>query len=487
MSPEESSEPHRQRSRLLDSFRNRPTLPQEEISDGERARSTRLSISIGTFSMMFGNGTMGAPLVGIFRQLGAGPLWIGLLAAVSSSTMLFQPLSSWLSSRFGSRKGYFFLVAYPSRVAWIGVMAVAFFLPPGIATIVTLFVLVTISRVCISMAVPPWFSWMTDLVPEGHRGDFWGSRQMWGRIASTISAIVMNWYLGDSPSLGRFGVFFGIVAVFGFLDVALHHGVVGVEKKPEANGNALLPMLRRPLADKRFSKFLLFCLVFAFGNSLGGSMFQLMLLEEMHFTYFEIAILLSGVLGGVSIIASKVWGRLVDNIKEGPRLIFYVTSTMVALAAYMYPITPARSHVMVGLTMATFGLAWSGWQIAVMTLIAGLSPEEDRSNYMAMYSVVTGIGHMVGAALSGILVEIFHDISYAWGPLILTPIRTMYIVSATARVLSLLLLPMIQQPGALPLGVYAHRIMSMNPFERGTYLYIREKLRSQNGEKKGRR
>ncbi|HNZ38109.1 MAG TPA: hypothetical protein PKN69_01130, partial [Candidatus Latescibacteria bacterium] len=66
--------------------------------------------------------------------------------------------------------------------------------------------------------------------------------------------------------------------------------------------------------------------------------------------------------------------------------------------------------------------------------------------------------------------------SYTWGPFILTPLRTLYLISFSGRILALLLLPLIREPASVPLGVYVRQLLSMNPFDRDTYVYIKRKF-----------
>jgi LysM repeat protein len=35
---------------------------------------------------------------------------------------------------------------------------------------------------------------------------------------------------------------------------------------------------------------------------------------------------------------------------------------------------------------------------------------------------------------------------------------------------------MIREPGSIPMGVYVRQLLSLNPFDRDTYIYIKRKL-----------
>ena len=467
-------------SRFAGFFRYTPTLPPEEITYAERKRSMRKVIMAWCFGTVFIDGIGGTPAVGLFRLLGATPAWIGVLAALGSFATLIQPVSSYIIARTGSRKRYFLGVSYPGRLAWLPIVALAFVLPHGrLSTILIMFVFVLISRVSLALSHPAWFSWVSELSPENELGEFWGARQMWGRISGMVALVALNYYLGAEPTLVQFAVFFSILTVFGWLDIFIHRGVTGVkmdmsrEERP-----AFMQMISEPLGDPRFRPLLMFSIFFAFANQLGGGMLHLMFLEEYQLSFFEISLYIPGLLGITWIVGSRLWGRLVDNIREGDRLVFFVCSAGVATHILIFPLIEARQHSLIALTIILGGLSWSGYLVSTTALMIGLSPTHSRPRYVATHMLFFGIGNMAGAVLAGQLAEAFAGISYVLGPFHLTQFRGLYFLSAILRVCCLALLPMIRQPDSRPIGVFARHIFSLNPFQRGTWVYVRRKLTS---------
>jgi len=429
---------------------------------------------------IFYNGIGGAPVVGMFRQLGASPFWIGLLAALPPLATFFQPVSSYIISRTGSRKRTFIWAATPGRLTWFFIVTLAYFLPPGMATIVALFALVLFSNLSDAFSAPAWYSWVSDLVPEEERGNFWGTRQMWGNLFGITTSIMLGYYLGASPPFYKFVVFFYLITIFGWLDVFIHRGVSGIRLQVSDNPQSIGEMLNQPLKDPRFRPLLIFGTCFAFACQLGGGMFQLMLLEEINLSYFEIALYNAGLLGGFSIISSKLWGRLIDNLREGERLVFYAGAFLVALIAMPWSMIGARQHLPIALNISVSGLGWAGYQIALTGLLIGYSPRDSRATYFAVYAVAAGIGNAIGAIVAGSLAEAFAGMAIIWGPFKLTQLRTLYFISGVARLSCLVLLPFIKQPDSPPVGVYVRRLFSLNPFHKGTYVYIRRKFRPPN-------
>ena len=494
MSPEDSTQPERARaslrSRLAAVLRYERTVPLATLSLAQRRHYARMVILAGGFGMAFVYGSGGAPLVGMFRQLGASPFWIGVLAAIPQLANLMQPVGSMIVARTGSRKRTFLRAANTGRAAWFVIIAAAYFLPPEIA-VVTLLALVLFTRMCESVAAPAWYSWVSDLVPENEQGSFWGAKEMWGRIVGTTASVALNYYLGNSPPFGRFLVFFALVATFGLVDTFIHRGVSGVVLKVDEDKRSLRDVFLEPLRDRTFLPLILFSVFFAFSCNLGGGMFALMLIEEIDLSYVEIALYVSGLLGVASIVSARLWGRLVDNLREGPRLVFSLCCAVIASLALIWPVTAPRQHSLIALNVALGGIGWSGWGVALMALIAGLSKQENRASYMAMHSVAFGLGSVIGSITGGQLAEYLEVLApgwqpfglwgmaiptLEWGPVKLTQLRVIYLLTGISRTLSLLLLLFIRPPESLPMGVYVKRLFSLNPFERGTYVYIRQKF-----------
>jgi len=474
-------------ARLVDPLRYRPGIALGELTYGERKRSMRKVIVAWCFGTIFFTGITSAPLVGMFRRLGASVFLIGLLAAIPAAMMMLQPLSSWLVMRTGSRKRFFLRVSYPGRLAWIPVVLIGWLFPPSGATIAAMFLLVLVSRFCTEVTSPAWFSWVSDIVPEDERGAFWASRQVWGTVFGALATVCLSWYLGSSPPFERFVVFFCLMAVFGWLDVFIHRGVIGVRIDVPPEQPRIWRMMEEPLRDPRFRPLLIFTLFFSFAHQLGGGMFQLLLLEEIHLSYLEIALYTSGLLGVLTIASSGMWGRLMDNLEEGERIVFYLGAVLVALIAVPWTMIGPRQHVPIALNIAVSGIGWAGYQIALTGLIIAYSPAASRVTYVAVQAAVSGIGYMVGSVVSGALAEAFVGLHGEWGPFKFSPLRILYHVSAAGRLLCLLLLPMIREPSSRPVGVYVRRLLSYNPFDPETWIYVRQKLgpREREGEGDG--
>ncbi len=479
--PAEAQRPTRFLASLTGSFRYLPTIDGNAIDPATRAVSIRRVILAWCFGSIFVQGIGSAPLVGMFRGLGASPFIIGLLAAIPALTMIVQPVSSYIVMRTGSRKRLFLWAAYPGRLVWIPIVLLGAYLPANNTTIALMLALVLLSRLSTELTIPAWFSWISELVPENRKGEFWGLRMMWGTIFGTASALYLGYYLGDSPPFSKFVVFFCVIAVLGWLDIFVHRGVVGVRMEPTPASVRLSSLISRPLRDLSFRPILIFTVCFSFATQLGGSMFFLLLLEEIKLSYLQISLYVAGLLGLFTILSSRLWGRLIDNLREGERLVFAASAAIVALVALPWTMMQAGQHIPIAVTIAVSGIGWGGLQVAVVSLLTAYSPAKERAVYVAVHASAAGLGNMIGALTAGTLASLLAGHSYQLGPIVLTPLRVVYAISAAARFSCLFLLPMIRQPDSRPISAYVRRMMSLNPFDRETWIYVRHRLKNQDG------
>ncbi len=474
--PAQNREPAAPLNRFADYFRYRPTVRQEDLSPEQRASSMRKVIVAWGFGMIYFQAITSAPLVGMFRELGATAFWIGVLAAIPSFAMISQLIGSYITTVTGSRKRLFLRSAYPARLAWAAVVWLALFMEPGMTTVLILLSIILVARVADFMAGPAWFSWASDLIPERERGRFWARRQMVGAVSGMAGMLVLNYFMGDTTPFWKYVVFFTLASVVGFMDVFIHRGASGIVVERDERPKGFREMALGPIRDRQFSPLLVFVLCFSFASNVGGSMFFLMMLEEIHLTYFEISLYVAGLLGTVSALSSPIWGKVVDNFREGARLSYYISCLIVVITAFMWPFIGPRQHLLIAPTVALAGAGWAGLTIAASAVLTGFSPARDRPAYIAMYTVFAGIGATAGGLTGGSLAEHFLGIDRAFGPLILTQFRTVYLIGAFLLGLTLLLLPMIRQPDSLTIGTYARRLFGMNPLARRTYIWMWDRI-----------
>ncbi len=461
---------------LKEFFRYRPSVLPGELTPADRQDSLRKLIMAWCLGTVFFEGISGAPLVGMFRSLGATPFWIGLLVAIPSLATLAQPIGSYFVARTGSRKRMLIRTAIPGRLIWLVIPTLGFFFPHNYFVIGVMFTLVLFSRLTIAFASPAWFSWVSDLVPEDERGTFWGSRQMWARIFGIAAAITLGWFLGKEPPYCKFIVYFCLMGFIGWLEIFIHRGVMGIRIPVPEQPPTLAALVLRPLRDRRFLPIIVFTFSINFATQIGGGMFSLMMLEEIKLSYLEISVFQVGILGLVTVLSSRYVGRVIDNLREGARLVFYFGALVTSLQALPWAAIPERAILPVAGTVILGGVGWAAYHIALTGLLMGYSPRDARATYSAMYAVISGFGSAFGSVLGGTIAEALQGMSYTWGPFILTPLRTLYLISFSGRILALLLLPLIREPASVPLGVYVRQLLSMNPFDRDTYVYIKRKF-----------
>jgi hypothetical protein len=150
--------------------------PQARVTPPDRRRGLAFTLYDGICSQILGVLTGGALLVAFALLLGASNAVIGLIAAVGPLAQIFQLPAILLVERSRLRKRLVVLTAAASRLSWIFVAALPWFLPA--AWRIPLFLLsLGVYFALAAIAGCAFNSWMRDLVPDRIAGRYFGRRR----------------------------------------------------------------------------------------------------------------------------------------------------------------------------------------------------------------------------------------------------------------------------------------------------------------------
>ena len=114
-------------------------IDYKTILDKVRDRDKGRDVQVGLRALLYEGGcskvmdslTSGAFLVAFALLLGASDTVVGLLAAVSPLTQFLQIPAIYLVERTASRKALVVLSTFLSRISWLAVAAIPWFVAPG--------------------------------------------------------------------------------------------------------------------------------------------------------------------------------------------------------------------------------------------------------------------------------------------------------------------------------------------------------------------
>jgi MFS family permease len=430
------------------------SLPQRPAS--ELRRSLRWVMQAWIFGAVWMYIVTGAALTQFAKQLHMPEFGFGLLAALPFAGALLQLPVSYLVERFGYRKGFFINVGIVHRGLWGAVALVPWVLPAAWGW-VALLVMVGVSWFIGQMLLPVWVSWMADLVPSRVRGRYFSRRSQLGQIVGMAVTILIGYLLdraqGGQMLLLTISVAFGVAGITGVLDFLLFLPVTEV-RQPQPNPEvSLRELIRAPLADRNFRRFMGYTALLVFGTGFVGQFTWLYVLDILHWSNTRANLLLVFVPLLIFILVYPLWGKVVDRFGRKPAMVIAGTVVVPGCVVWIFVTPDNWVWGYLGVALAT--AAWPGIEIANFNLLLGLADQKDSgqrktSGYVALNSVA--------GALAGVLSGLFGGAVAQWlrgwhGTLLGWPLTyhgVLFLIAGGVRLLALAWVMDLEDKGAQP-------------------------------------
>jgi MFS family permease len=389
-------------------------------------------------------------------------------------------------------------------IAIIPVLLVGWFGPAGTGPAMTVFLLlVLLMHTGQAVGGPAWVSWMADIVPDRARGRYFSRRRQAGILSAIPVALLVGWLLdrlmrGEGEAdphviLWWCAGIFMVAAVFGIADIAIHHGVPEIPKRPQM-GAHLLRAMSGPLRNRQFLWFAGFVATLVFAVSFMGQFVTLYLIEQtgIRNTGIQLMLLVMPMLAQLAVL--PVWGRAVDRMGKKPVLAI-ASLGLVPVGLGWALIT--SGNVWLGYVLSVSGaVLWTGVEIANFNLVLEMSGTQEEGNgrgqgeqarvneertarvvdprrngggggtsYVAVNSVIINIAGCVGGLSSGIIAQSL--VGWEWTPAWLgfktfTFYEVLFVISGVLRLAAVVVfLPHIVEVTAKP-AREALRFMTAN-------------------------
>ncbi len=399
----------------------------------------------------------GPPLTGFARALGAGDLVYGVIMAMPVAGGIVQVFASYFLESTGKRKFIFLFFGFIHRFLWIPIALIPLFVPPShnAFRIWAVTILITISSTANSIVGVAFSSWMGALVPMETRGRFFSKRTMICTITGAIAGMGAGKLLDLMPGFNGYAIVFVTVALFGAADIFCFIWVKDPPMERKTEKLPFLKLLHLPFTNKNYIKLIVFVSVWCFGVNLAGPFFNVYMLEYLNMDFFTISIFCQ-LLGNVStIIFIRSWGRVVDL--NGNKPVLALCCSILIILPLMWIFTTPQNYYVVLLINFLAGICWPGYEMTTMNMSIWLAPEENRSIYIACYTLVTSsIGVAIAYVCGGAFLEFVRpffesmSITFVMGQK-LSGYHALFILSGLIRLFALIfLLPRVNEDNSRP-------------------------------------
>jgi HEAT repeat protein/MFS family permease len=450
-------------------------------------RALRLSTIEGGVATVQGQLTSGAFQTGFALFLGCSLFWLGALGGIPAFAGLVQLFSSFLAQRYGERKALIAWFSMIGRILWIPMLLIPFVLPRSL-WVGAFLLLALASSLCSNVAAPLWTAWITDVVPEGSRGRYFGQRNMYSGWVGLVVPILGGYFLdaatkrhtGSEPM--AFGVLFLTASVFALGSFGLILKSPDVpEVKARTEGQAAesaLSYYKAPFADRNFQRVMAFFAAMVVGQSIAGQFFTVYQLKYLHLDYTSYQ-LLTAVATLASLTSMPLWGYLADKYGNKPVLMIACALVLIPPLLWILTVPDGIAGLWVysgahGLRVSVTkliiivlnlfaGLGWAGVGLTQFNLMIGSAPAEKRTVYVSAIAAISGLTGGMAPLIGGALMVAFGHLSFPEHGYIRTNYHLLFLIATLMRGSAMLLVGRIEEQGSRRTGYVLKQLKASKP------------------------
>jgi hypothetical protein len=387
-------------------------FPQSaHLDSAATERGMRMLMTDTIFFQMMTVLTSGVILTDFARGLAPeSDTLIGILAATPPLCQLLQVPTIALVERLRNRRAITVIAATTGRLAWFALPLIAMMKDkPAAATLLVMTQFwyhggTYIAGCAIS-------SWIRDLVPEHRISAYFGKRLATATTASAVTLLAVWLLLPDKSAapaarINALSVCFILGGVFGMLS-SFFIARAPEPEPPRAAHTPLLALLREPLADAGFRRFLAFNAVWFGTYGMTWQFFPKMLLARFGMSLSAVtALTMGGLL--LNALFFRLWGRVAEKRDDRALLTgalpLYLLGLALWPAAELAPVSYG-APIAIGAFLLC-GVAFSGMQLGVVNSGLKFAPRGKAAAYIACNALVMGAASALSPALGGVLADL---------------------------------------------------------------------------------
>lgn len=354
-----------------------------------------------TFGMAFFTVFNGPAYNAFIRLLDVSEFLYSFLVAMPVVGGVLQVVGSMILERTGRRKPVFIIAGFVHRLAMIPVALLPLIMPQAmkplmIALIVTFVVMSSVAR---SITIITFSSWLGDLVPQDIRGGFLGKRAMISTISAALTALATGQFLDMVPGYTGYAMVFVLCSLLGAADILCFFWVDEPKFKKSPQKAKTLDIFVLPFRDRNYRNFLWFATVWSFAINFASPFFIVYMQEDLKLTFFQISAGTQFVPNLITILCISRSGRMMDIY--GAKPVMRLFNLIIAFIPILWAVSTPSSYWVVILIGILTGISWPMYELSVLSLSISLSPEKNRSGYLAAYALVVALFGTAFANLCG--------------------------------------------------------------------------------------
>jgi HEAT repeat protein len=432
-------------------------------------RALNLNIVLGSSGILWLTVVAPGTIMNVFfkNQLGASAGALGLLVASTQIASVLNLLSILIFGRLSRIKHFWIIVTSIHRMlGFAPALAALLVARGGEKTIAAQAVLIAIgvSWMFMSLGVSGWWRWMSELVPEDTRATFFGRR------SAVLNTVTMVWFLVAVILLDRFksSIFWAYFAIFAVAGVAgLVESLLYIfipEPPPRQPGPKFLARdFLRPLADRNFLGFALAIALWLFSVNILSPFIAPYITADNGIGASNTWLGIMMIITQLSYVATSMsWGVLMDRLGRKPVVLL---GSMYPLTWIIYLILGRRNYAYIlPVTALVQGLLSFAILDGSGQLMLTLTPQKNRTAYVAWYAAITGVLSAAGALSGGALGDLLSGFAMTVAGRTIRSFQVMTLVCFALCTVSVFFLSRIKEGREKPVGFVLAALMTPTIF-----------------------
>jgi len=368
--------------------------------------------------------------------LGTLPAAIGALAQIAGASA---------SERLRNRKYIITLFAFIQALCFVPLFWIPFFFRPcGVTAVI---IMATLAVSCINLTGPPWFSLMSDIVPQETRGSYFAHRsRFWfaSIVFSMVAGGILLWWLSaKNHAWTGFGILFTLAAASRIWSSWLlnHHYEPPFNPRRE-DYFSFWDFVRRT-RHSNFAKFTFLVAAINGITNIAGPFFSVYMIRDLHWNYVQFTTNIVLFLVGQFVFISW-WGAMCD--RHGNRAVLVATSLI--LPFIPFPWAFITSYPLLMCLQFISGSVWSGFNLAAANFIMDACTPHKRPRATSYYTVVNSFFSLFAGTVIGAFLAEQLPAQYSLGFVNISfpsSLPAVFIISGVLRFIPAMCMPMLKE------------------------------------------
>jgi len=385
--------------------------PSPHISADALAAGKRALVMDAAWASATGALSGGVVLVAFALTLGAGPLEVGLLAAIPFIAQIAQLPGIALVERIRQRKKMGVIAVTLARVLILGLA-----LLPALPMRELQLPLLVLAQLFISLlgsaAACAINSWFHQLLPAERLGAFFARRLLVASVVACVSILSVGLLVDFLPSDARLNPYSLVFAAAGIAGLASSYYLA---RTPEPTmpmstpGGSLWGMLRGPFRDPNFAPLLVLLGAWNLAANLAAPFLTVYLIQQLNYGLSTVTTLwVTSQLANAFTL--YIWGRLSDRMSNKAVLAVAFPIYFACTLGLVFAAPGSSGGMRLGYLYVlhiVMGAASGGISLATGNLGLKLAPKEQGTAYLASIGMVAALAGGTAPLAGGVLAEWF--------------------------------------------------------------------------------